>query len=188
MFRLSFLPRLFPLEHLSCNGRSARTTVRLYSGPIALPIVESFLQPSVQNRCWWQWRPAENCATKENIERSLGAELFSFVAKESSHRRWRRFQFPPMWSYIERNAGRGVLIPAGKRHGAVPRRCCRGSPRLNWKQTCVSAEKGGNATVIPLGCAHHTRERRGGRRRRRRRRCRNVPLRDFIPPGSRGHV
>lgn len=69
----------------------------------------------------------ENCATKGNIERSPG-QFFSYVAKESSRRHSRRFQFPPMALYREKCRARRT-DPG--RQTARRRAVVAGSPRLN---------------------------------------------------------
>ncbi|XP_011644835.1 uncharacterized protein LOC105431987 [Pogonomyrmex barbatus] len=102
------------------------------------------------------------------------------MAKESNRRRSRRFQFPPMWPYIEKNAARGELIPASKRHGTAP--LLPRESEIKLKTDVCTRGKRRRCDGYSTGL-HSVRQ---GRRRRRR----NVddPPTRFYTPGSRKHV
>lgn len=117
-FALSCRPRLFHRDHLSLQReivRSTRIAIYIADRSRMDRRIDSATERAKSVRVIMA--TGENCATKESIE-SPG-QFLSYMAKENSHWCSRRFQFPPMWPYIERNAGRSELIPTSKRHGAA---------------------------------------------------------------------
>lgn len=155
-FTISFRSLISPRESHTPRGiaRSIRSIALIADSALPIDYIVSIPAiGSVRNRRRWQ-RSVKIAQLKRTLNDFLG-QTHLRATKENSRRRSRRFQFPSMWPYTGRNVVRGLLIPGRQtaRRGAAPHRCCRCSPRLNWKQTCIAAEKGGNVTVIPPRCA-----------------------------------